>query len=459
MKTLYLFGAMLMAGISVNAQTYLAQKDFQDQSMTSGGWQQFIVTSTPGSYSWTIQDLGSPGNYYAVASGWNGSSADDTELWMVSGSFNLFTAINPELNFRNAENFGGPQLDLMISTDYNGVSDPTTQGTWTSLTSMANWSSGGFAWTNGGPVDLSAYNGNSSVYIAFVYTSDASNGASSWEIDEVEVTEPVAPTTASVYDIQNAAGDSPYMNQVVSTGGIVTAFNNDGYAIQAGTGAFSGVWVRDSVNSVSRGDSVLITGTVDEFFNFTQVEMITSFSLESSGNNEPAATVVTTSGANAEGWEGTKIQVQNAPCTLDNDGFGQWILNDGSGNVLIDNELYVYPSPTISNVYSVTGIGWYAFSEFKIQPRDINDIEDITSVEEFEAHVSLFPNPVNDVLNISSDKGFDMIQIFNGTGQMVMSVSVQGSQNISLDMSALSSGIYQVSIQSGSSRKVQRIIK
>ncbi len=461
MKKIYTLAAALIIGLTANAQTYLTLKDFQDQSITSGGWQSFVITSTPGSHDWGTQDLGSAGNFYAIATGWNGSGADETELWLVSPSFDLTTATAPELNFRNAENFGGPALELHISTDYDGTSDPTTQGTWTDISSMVNWSTGGFAWVNGGPVNLSAYNTNGSVYIAFVYTSNSTDGASSWELDDIEITEPTPATVVSVYDIQNATGDSPYMGQNVETGGIVTAVNADGYSIQAGTGAYSGVWVEDATGaaSVNRGDSLTLTADVDELFSFTILENVSNMTVVSSGNTEPMATSVSTLGANAEEWEGTKIMVSAATCTLDNDGFGQWVVTDGTGNLLVDDEIYDYPTPTINDIYNVTGIGWYSFSEFKLQARDANDVEVITSTPDADIVASVYPNPVQNNLIIETSSSIESIAIYSLDGQLVMNVVGNATNLQVINTADLANGVYSLVVSSNNKKSVVQLVK
>ena len=279
---------------------------------------------------------------------------------------------------------------------------------------------------------------------------------------DISVGTPPTPSVQTIFDIQNAAGDSPYKDSTVSTGGIVTAVNSNGYSIQAGTGAFKGIWVEDATNAASatRGDSVLVTGLVDEFFNFTRLKNVTAFSVESSGNTEPAATMVTTMGANAEDWEGTKIMVQAATCSLDNDGFGQWIISDGSGNLLVDDEIYDYPTPTINNIYNVTGIGWYSFSEFKLQARDINDVEDATGIKEEAIAFSLYPNPVQDVLNIQASSNIHSVNIIDAGGKLVETVKpALGLNQLEVGTARLAAGTYTIQIVTENGVGAQTLIK
>lgn len=162
-------------------------KDFQDQSLTSGGWMNYQVTSSPGNHNWGVSNQGSPNNWYGVASGWDGSSASQTELWLISPAVDLSDAAAPGLTFRNARNFGGPSLQLMISTDYDGSSDPSQQGTWQEYTLSVAWSTGGFSWVESGVLPLTPFVGSSNVRVAFKYTSTTQ--AATWEVDDIRITE------------------------------------------------------------------------------------------------------------------------------------------------------------------------------------------------------------------------------------------------------------------------------
>lgn len=162
-------------------------KDFQDENLTSGGWINYQVASSPGNHVWEVSDQGSTGNFYGVASGWDGSSSSQTELWLISPAVDLSSATAPGLSFRNARNFSGPSLQLMISTDYDGSSSPAEQGTWEDYTLFMSWSTGGFQWTDSGVLPLTNFVGQSNVRIAYRYTSTTQSAT--WEVDDILITE------------------------------------------------------------------------------------------------------------------------------------------------------------------------------------------------------------------------------------------------------------------------------
>ncbi len=177
----------------------------------------------------------------------------------------------------------------------------------------------------------------------------------------------------TIHDIQGEAEASPLLGQIVTTYGIVTGIAYNGYYIQDGDGAWNGVWVYDSSNSPAIGDAVTLTATVAEYSGLTELATITSFNIDSSGNTLPSATVITTDGL-TEGYEGVLVQVMDAVCVSDDSGNGQWQVDDGSGVLEVDDQMLFGFVRVAGNTYDITGIGNYSYSQYKIEPRDENDI-------------------------------------------------------------------------------------
>ena len=123
------------------------------------------------------------GNNYAYMNGYASGSAHKNEDWLISpamyGGYESIT-----LEFRTAKNFDGNDLELMISNDYDGVSEPSDYN-WTPLTDMFDWSTTGYEWVESGVVEISNYTGQQ-FYLAYVYTS-TDEAAAAWEVDDVKV--------------------------------------------------------------------------------------------------------------------------------------------------------------------------------------------------------------------------------------------------------------------------------
>ncbi len=184
----------------------------------------------------------------------------------------------------------------------------------------------------------------------------------------------------TIADIQTTpdgeAGPSPYADQVVKTTGIVTALKSNAYWIQDAGGPWNGLYVYDS-NTPAVGDEVTITGTVTEYFDLTEMKDITEFTVNSAGNTLPAAEIVTTGDFPHEKYESVLVKVENAECTDPDLGYGEWELDDGSGPAVVDDLLFGY-APDSAWTYNVTGVSYYSYGAFKLEPRDGNDIEKLT---------------------------------------------------------------------------------
>lgn len=193
----------------------------------------------------------------------------------------------------------------------------------------------------------------------------------------------------SCYEVQGQADESPYLGQIVSVTGIVTVGGDEYYSSSqkyaviedAGGGSWSGLVLYDNdVLSFARGDSVVITGTVQEFNGLTEISYITDTEIVSSGNPVPAPQDLTTgelmTSAVPEEWEGVLVRVQDLTVSDDSLGYGQWSVTDGSGDCIVDDMGdYSYEPSTGDSIQSIIGVCYYSFSEFKLEPRDDADID------------------------------------------------------------------------------------
>jgi hypothetical protein len=265
-------------------------------------------------------------------------------------------------------------------------------------------------------------------------------------------------TAVTIYDIQfttDPAGVSPLVDQVVNTGGIVTAVltgQNGGFWLQSGSGPWNGIFVFEpnNVGNVAVGDSVFLTATVAEFFNTTQLASVNGLINVSSGNTVPAPAVANTSTLATEAYEGVLVRALDAQCTAAPNQFNEWPINDGSGAMLVDDVLFAY-TPTVGVRYNVTGVVGFSFSAFRIYPRQASDVEAIVGLNDLEenGNIQLFPNPASDIITLSSAVSIDQVELMNIQGQIVRTFSNVNASQYTLDLNALSSGLYMVRLTSG----------
>ena len=160
----------------------LLNADFE----TAGSLAPFTQVSITGDQVWVQASYSNNG--YAYMNGYSGESLEN-EDWLISPLINLAGSEMNRLSFMNAKNFPGPNLQVMISSDFNGnyTSTDIAAATWTDITSQFSYSGGSYAWVSSGEFSLDAY--TSGVYVAFKYLSAATtDGAAGWEIDDFKVT-------------------------------------------------------------------------------------------------------------------------------------------------------------------------------------------------------------------------------------------------------------------------------
>jgi hypothetical protein len=280
-------------------------------------------------------------------------------------------------------------------------------------------------------------------------------------VDDVTITEVTIapPPVVTIQDIQTSSapdGASPLANQVVTTSGIVTAITttpSNGYFIQNGPGAWSGIFVFNAPGTLAIGDAVTLTATVAEYNGQTQLGSIQNQSVTSTGNAMPN-TPITTADAQTEPYESVLATVTNAACTEAPSGanFGKWKADDGSGWIYIGKQMYTTtPSPTVGQVYRVTGICLYSFGEFNLSPRQTSDVELITGTGDLaQAAVRIYPNPATDVLRIETGSITGRIEyaLTDAAGRTVLSGLLNG-QPIALD--GLQDGAYALALRSAGS--------
>ena len=306
-------------------------------------------------------------------------------------------------------------------------------------------------------VTLSVVAGNDTTGAEFIFSVRSTVAPEHLVIDDVNIEAGAAQGAIPIYDIQFSTapdGVSPLENQSVSTSGIVTAVfpsggTNPGYFLQDAPGPWNGVFVYDNSNTPSLGDEVSLSATVTEYFTFTELTGVVGYTVVSSGNALPAPSFVSTFDAGSEQYEGVLVTATNATCTDASAANGQWIIDNGTGPLFVSPLIYDYPNPAQGSNYDVTGPIFYAFSEWKVLPRDINDVVFATSIGEFAGStVTLFPNPANTALtmDLGSVSGRTEYTVSDATGRIVLT-DIATTQRSTVDVSALSNGIYVVTLR------------
>ncbi|MGE3063175.1 MAG: FlgD immunoglobulin-like domain containing protein [bacterium] len=149
----------------------------------------------------------------------------------------------------------------------------------------------------------------------------------------------------TIYDVQYTpymSGISPYLDQTVTISGIVTRIFGSYVYMQDDTLPWHGILIYGPSTTCRVGDSITVTGTVDEYNGKTEITDVSSMTINSSDNIMPALKI-NTGMASQEMYEGLFLQFDNAVVSsILND--REWNIDDGTGPLVIYED----------NTYAVT---------------------------------------------------------------------------------------------------------
>jgi len=203
-----------------------------------------------------------------------------------------------------------------------------------------------------------------------------------------------------IADIQDTTGvgsdTSSFYGQTVTISGIVTAefwgsASNRYMFVQDAPGAWNGIMLFEYggwdsfdfnsstgiVHSVAEGDSVTVTGTVDEYNGMTELGSVTDFTIHGHALNMIPPSVLTSDmSPDLEAYEGCLVEVDNATVSNPDANYGEWTITDATaGEIKLDDRWDYYFKPASGqNLAKVVGCIEYSYGEYKIQPRLARDV-------------------------------------------------------------------------------------
>ncbi len=296
---------------------------------------------------------------------------------------------------------------------------------------------------------------------AFFYVDDASFLGSG-----------TPPETLTIYEIQGQTTSSPYKDSSVVTHGTVTGvFDNNFFIEEQPGGAWHGIYVHGSSTTPSRGDSVRVSGVVTEYFGMTE---LTGPVIDILANDVsiPGPTVLPTGSVSIEEYESAFVTV-DATCTDDSLGYGEWELDDGSGPIIID-DMGVSFIPDLGEIYTVSG-PVYFYYDFKIEPRDSNDIIvgggiSETSISHNGLSLKVFPTFLTEKLCINiivNHPTHTEVSVYSITGEktatLLSKILKTGDHTISWNGKTssgnnLPSGIYFIRVNTDSRIETEKVL-
>ena len=238
--------------------------------------------------------------------------------------------------------------------------------------------------------------------------------------DSVIITVIASAGTLTISEVQGETNSSPYAGQVVTSSGIVTGRAENGFFIQDEFGPWNGIWIVDFGNaSVSVGDDVEVTGLVEEYYDLTEIVIADggSYNVLSNGNSLFNSININ---QGEEQYEAVLVTISGT-CDGPPNEYGEWTL---SGN-MVDDLMYSF-TPVTGQEYTITGPLSYSFGNFRVLPRDANDVLDgILNNSDLIEDFSIFkayPNPFNPTISIDfsfEESQFVDISVYDLMGQKI----------------------------------------
>ena len=145
-------------------------------------------------------------------------------------------------------------------------------------------------------------------------------------------------------------------------------------------------------------------------------------------------------------------------CDNNNLGNGEWSIDDGSGVARINDLMYNYSAMTGTD-YTVTGVLFYSFQNFKLEPRDANDVMVGLSISDPEyVNLNIYPNPANlGFVSITfNEKVQGEMNIFTLEGKVVKTAFIHSDEQI--DISDLANGTYLVRFNVENKELTQKLV-
>ncbi len=175
-----------------------------------------------------------------------------------------------------------------------------------------------------------------------------------------------------------AAARTQSVGNIVTVSGVVTngtefgtiRYMQDG---TAGIAVFS-----SSLSSVTRGDIITVTGTIDDYFNLMELNPVASHTINSSGNPDPAPIVLTPNQL-SEQSESRMVQINNAIFTNGGGVFAgnanySFTANGETGQVRILGNTNLVGQPIPTAAVTIIAVCSQYQTSYQLLPRNTNDI-------------------------------------------------------------------------------------
>lgn len=131
------------------------------------------------------------------------------------------------------------------------------------------------------------------------------------------------------------------------------------------------VFLKDLAYDVSIGDTVTVSGSVNEFYGLTELVVTDLADVTTTGTSTPVVTVLSEPPADWESYESCLISLADVTATSDEE-YGAVTTSAG---VNIDDLFYDFDGSNGAHWDSVTGPLYYSYETWQLEPRSASDMQ------------------------------------------------------------------------------------
>ena len=175
--------------LDINDFSAIFEDDFQTYSNYSniaGSWTNYLEAGNRKWRAKTTYDNQNSGSKIAYMSAYNTGDSSNIS-WLISPAIDLDAQGAEFVKFKSSNSYSdNSELELLISTDWDGTENTIETATWSTLTTNIVSDDEYYQnWVDSGLTDLSSYSGNA--YIALKYTGGGNDYTGTFEIDDFQV--------------------------------------------------------------------------------------------------------------------------------------------------------------------------------------------------------------------------------------------------------------------------------
>lgn len=254
--------------------------DFEDNSFGS-----LSTVNVSSNHDWEVSEY--QGQHFARM---NGYGADEpSNDWIITPALPLSYFTDTSISFDSAYNYGGPELEVYVSTDYDTESGT---GNWTQLQSGLDFQlpqTGSYTFAGSGDIDLTPYSSDQT-HIGFRYVSTGTGGGDGriWEIDNIMLRgTPVHLLETETFDDALGSWSAFSRSSTADWHNEIRADQQGAFINGYGADAESDDWLISPAFTISDGNSAMLH--FDYYAKYGGPMMEVYISTNFSGSGDPLA--------------------------------------------------------------------------------------------------------------------------------------------------------------------------